>query len=366
MKELIHTSVPRTLSGSSGYGVVAQTEGFPRRTARTLVNNSGYQFPKQNAERGPTLSSVLFAHWSLPTEEGGHHVLTRITPCGFDQSGRPNRLAHHLLIETHDLSSIGPACIARQYNWISEWPGPPQLLKQNRLPQDSNHLCDSELNISQKIIHDSTNAAIGRERGIILHLEEGQDPLEVLSTIELETDPSSRWAMKWAINTPRSFSSQLRNLILSVPGNPAEEELNQLDLIHCHISSAETTPVESTDRASFGSPENTVAPMRITGKKYTPPSDLRKTKEDYPEAQEVNINEDPTTSTTNEPEIQIPIEPFEVRISKDTKDQTKSVIALLITALALALLAIILIKSSNNITDEVSSEIKIPNEGVIP
>jgi hypothetical protein len=172
--------------------------------------------------------------------------------------------------------------------------------------------------------------------------------------------------MKWAINTPRSFSSQLRNLILSVPGNPAEEELNQLDLIHCHISSAETTPVESTDRASFDSPENTVAPMRITGKKYTPPSDLRKTKEDYPEAQEVNINEDPTTSTTNEPEIQIPIEPFEVRITKDSKDQTKSVIALLITALALALLAIILIKSSNNITDEVSSEIKIPNEGVIP
>ena len=354
MKELIHTSAPNTLSGSSGYGVVAQTENFPNQATRVLVNSSGYQFPKQNAERIPTLSSILVAHWSLPAELGGHHILTRITPCGFDQSGRPNRLAHHLLIEPNDLKITGPAFVASNFDWISEWKGPPQTLQTKDLPQETNQNSFAELDLSSDVVHGSILAAIGREIGIVLHLKKDQEPLKILESLECKTDPTSRWAMKWSINTSRPFSGQTGNLILSVPGNSSEQDINQLNFNHIHIGKSES--INRSDAEALGDLSATVSakpPAKVIGKKYVPPSELKESETVANVAEEITSQSEQTLSAeqrngstyinSNDHAGQ-----FKVQMTKETSSKTMPVVAILITVISLSLLGFIIFSSMKN------------------
>ena len=354
MKELIHTSAPNTLSGGSGYGVVAQTENFPNQATRVLVNSSGYQFPKQNAERIATLSSILVAHWSLPPELGGHHILTRITPCGFDQSGRPNRLAHHLLIEPNDLKLPGPAFVANNFGWISEWTGPPQTLQTKDLPQEINQDSFSDLKLSSDVVHGLTFAAIGRELGVVLHLEKNQDPLKILEAIEFETDPTSRWAMKWSINTSRQFSGQRGNLIVSVPGNPSEQEIGQLNFNHIHIGKSETTSESgSVPSRHLSVTASAKPPVEVIGKKYVPPSELQDSGTVTDIVNESNVQFEQTSSveSSNEPTDLgsiVHTEQFKVQMAKKTSSKKMPVIAVVITVISLSLLGFIIFSSMKN------------------
>lgn len=359
MMELIHTSAPSTLSGGSGYGVIAQTENFPKMAIRVLINNSGYQFPEQNAERIPTRSSVLFAHWTLPSELGGHHILSRITPCGFDQSGRPNRIAHHLLMEQQDLTHTGPASVANNFSWVSDWSGPPKILQTKGLIRETNQDSISDSNLSSEVIHTSTLAAVGREQGVILHLEKGQDPLHILLEIESSTDPTSRWAMKWAINTARPFSGQRGNLILSVPGNSSEQELSQHNLNHIHLDKSKTTNGESP-APSYHLPETGGAkpPVEIVGKKYIPPSETKDRPTITEKVEETTLKTVQTEQTSTvishtghaHPKNVVVTEQFEVQMIKSTSSKTMPVVAILITAISLSLIGMIIFFSMTNAT----------------
>jgi hypothetical protein len=99
-QELHYTSVPRGLKpGSRGFGTVAATANLPGSLADRLEALSAYQVVYPPGDPSEALNPVAFVHVRLTV--GGHvqEVLSRIGPAGLDYSGRPNKYAHHVILE---------------------------------------------------------------------------------------------------------------------------------------------------------------------------------------------------------------------------------------------------------------------------
>ena len=97
--ELIHTSAPKGVDpGSRGFTTVAITQGLGAAWKSRLESLSSYA-----PDQGLTSKPVIHMHCLIRAGGLSKHVLSRISPCGLDYSGRPNRIAHHLLLDNHDL-----------------------------------------------------------------------------------------------------------------------------------------------------------------------------------------------------------------------------------------------------------------------
>jgi hypothetical protein len=107
--ELVHASVPKGLFGDSGFAVVAMTEGMPTPLVTVLKELSAYDF---DPVRATGADEVDFGHRIVTAQGVSATVVSRIGPCGVDGSGRPNRIAHHIVVETHERGAGGPAALA--------------------------------------------------------------------------------------------------------------------------------------------------------------------------------------------------------------------------------------------------------------
>lgn len=104
--ELVHTSVQKGLRGRSGFEVVVVTRGLPTGLESSLEELSAYD---HDSVRAIGADKVEWAHRILTMQGRSHSVLSKTTPFGMDWSGRPNRLAHHVVVEQNERAVAGPA-----------------------------------------------------------------------------------------------------------------------------------------------------------------------------------------------------------------------------------------------------------------
>ena len=345
---LIHTSAPKTLSGSSGFGVVAQTENFPVTAIRQVTNLSGYQFSKQEICLEQNNSTVLYSHWMLPAENGGQHVLTRVAPCGIDPSGRPNRIAQHLVFDADEMQNIGPATIAKQFGWTTNWECEPRIINiSSNLENNSNDIQPDEMSLSlTTVLKDS---AQGRTSGAVLQLPNDKDPLAILSQLESSSDPTTRWAMFWTINTARTFNTKKHRLLLSVSGNPAEDNINELKISHFNLDFEESSNEVSTysEKATPSSPE------RSSENRYIPPTAEENKKPDNPAAEPCvlhdTVKEEPNALESLEcPSIQTEQQTPRTYTQTRTEEtrMVPTVVALVISVVAMGVLSYLIYQST--------------------
>ena len=104
--ELVHASVQKGLRGGSGFGTAVVTRGLAAPLERALEELSAYDF---DPARAVGADRVEWAHRVLTVQGRSHSVLSRTAPCGSDWSGRPNRVAHHVVVDTAERAEAGPA-----------------------------------------------------------------------------------------------------------------------------------------------------------------------------------------------------------------------------------------------------------------
>jgi hypothetical protein len=134
-QELFYTSAPRGLRpGSQGFCTVAATRGLSAALVEKLESLSGYRplFPPHDARAG--LNPVAYAHVRVSAGGRTYTVVSRIGPAGLDYTERPNKLAHHVVLDPADLPAGGPAWLLRQPGFLeSRWDGQVQVLAAGRI-----------------------------------------------------------------------------------------------------------------------------------------------------------------------------------------------------------------------------------------
>jgi GTPase-associated protein 1, N-terminal domain type 2/GTPase-associated protein 1, middle domain len=140
-QELHYTSVPRGLKpGSRGFCTVGQTPHMPVALADRLEALSGYQpvFPPHDP--AAPLNPIAFSHLRLTIAGKAASVLSRIGPAGLDYTGRPNKYAHHVVLEGSERPEGGPAWLLSQPGFMqSAWEGEPREIPAGRVPPHGDH-----------------------------------------------------------------------------------------------------------------------------------------------------------------------------------------------------------------------------------
>ena len=113
--ELLYTSAPQGLQpGVSGFCTVAMTRGLPSALAEKLESLSAYRAIFAPSDPQAHLNPITHSHVRLQVAGRSYHVLSRIGPAGLDYSDRPNKFAHHLVLEPRELPAGGPAWLLLQ------------------------------------------------------------------------------------------------------------------------------------------------------------------------------------------------------------------------------------------------------------
>ncbi|MCG6155884.1 GAP1-N2 domain-containing protein [Rubinisphaera margarita] len=123
--ELVYTSAPAGLRpGSSGYCTVQSSRGIPAPTVDLLESLSGYRHIFTAGTPEAANNPVNYGHYLLRVQGRPEHVLSRVSDCPLDHTGRSNKLGHHMVIDTPDSISAGPAWLLQQPGWMTDqWDG---------------------------------------------------------------------------------------------------------------------------------------------------------------------------------------------------------------------------------------------------
>lgn len=108
--ELLYTSAPKGLKqGSRGFTTVVCTEGMPANLISRLEALSGYRhvFTPQDARYND--NPVAYSHLRVTSSGRARSILSRTCSYGVDYSGRTNKLAHHLALDSSEQIAAGPA-----------------------------------------------------------------------------------------------------------------------------------------------------------------------------------------------------------------------------------------------------------------
>lgn len=111
-QELLYTSAPTgLLPGSQGFTTVAATRGMSAALREGLEGLCAYRplFPSSDS-RNP----IVRSHVKLHVQGQSQSVLFRVGPAGMDYSGRPNKFAHALVVDSRERSAAGPAWLVSQ------------------------------------------------------------------------------------------------------------------------------------------------------------------------------------------------------------------------------------------------------------
>lgn len=127
--EVVHTSVVRGLRGESGFATAIMTRGLPAGLESGLQDVSGYD---HDSARAVGVDTVEWAHRIVTVRGRPYTVLSRVAPNGVDTSRRPNRIAHHLVLEPHERAPGGPAWMLGQFGAFET--GTPEVTERTTPP----------------------------------------------------------------------------------------------------------------------------------------------------------------------------------------------------------------------------------------
>lgn len=123
--ELLYTSAPQGLKGGSrGFTTVLCTAGMPPNLADKLESFSGYKHVYSPQDPLADQNPVRYAY--LRPNVGGKTlaIVSRLAAYGVDYSGRTNKIAHHVALDSAERPSGGPAWLLSQSNlWKTSWDG---------------------------------------------------------------------------------------------------------------------------------------------------------------------------------------------------------------------------------------------------
>ncbi len=140
-QELHYTSLPRGLRpGSRGFCTVASTSGMPVTLTERLESLSGYQPVYPPGDLSEAKNPIVFAHFRLTIHQRPLSILSRIGPAGLDYSGRPNKYAHHLVLDPNERPEAGPGWLLTLPDILqTHWTGEPRELATGRpVPRGDN------------------------------------------------------------------------------------------------------------------------------------------------------------------------------------------------------------------------------------
>ncbi|MBM4110238.1 MAG: hypothetical protein FJ254_02620 [Phycisphaerae bacterium] len=238
--ELIHTSVSRDLDGQSGFGIAAMSRDLPRPVRDALVAWSDGSELDATTDRAISYAICQAGGAAWP-------VLTCVTRCGVDWSGRANRVAHHLVLEPSDRCIEGPIALARAFEFARQVPevalrSPPSLPH----PIEGGHAAPGV--DPGWIEHLAERMSSPDAPAVAVRLPHGLDPLALIAAVTARVEPKRRWAVQWSTAPVFHAGRALPSIVIA-----REHDAHALDL-------AQTAPspraVESSKRSeSKGAPQ---------------------------------------------------------------------------------------------------------------
>jgi hypothetical protein len=130
--ELINTSAPRgLLPGSRGFTTVAMTADTPPPLIQVCDGLSNYTHVFGLESGSYADNPPSFSHFHVRLGSRSLSVLSRVAAHAPDYSGRTNRIAHHVVLDTggNDRpSAAGPAATLEAIQFLKQWEGDPREL----------------------------------------------------------------------------------------------------------------------------------------------------------------------------------------------------------------------------------------------
>ncbi|MFH0880966.1 MAG: hypothetical protein V2A34_14720, partial [Lentisphaerota bacterium] len=113
----------------SGFTTVAYTEGMPPTLILACESLSAYRHVFHPGDRQEAKNPVLFSHAVVAGLGKEFSVISRVSACGADYSGRTNKLAHHMVLSPEHRVSQGPARLMMRSDLLrKEWTRAPAIL----------------------------------------------------------------------------------------------------------------------------------------------------------------------------------------------------------------------------------------------
>jgi hypothetical protein len=96
---------------------------------------SGYQPVFSPNDPSAALNPIAYSHLRVSVGGKALNVVSRIGPAGLDYSGRPNKYAHHIVLEGDERPDGGPAWLLSQPGFVqAAWDGEPREVALSRTP----------------------------------------------------------------------------------------------------------------------------------------------------------------------------------------------------------------------------------------
>jgi hypothetical protein len=199
--ELYYTSAPRGLKiGSRGYCTVARTEGMPVAMVERLESLSAYQPVNPQVSGVAGAAPPLLAHWRLPAIGRPRSVLSRVAVGGSDYSGRLNKLAYHMVLETSEQAPAGPAWMVSQPHIMqTTWEGEPRLLKPMKLSDAEIPETHTPLEANNRYARTLADAFVqDASKSACIVYAPPIDPLPLLADALALLEPRLRWQVTFS------------------------------------------------------------------------------------------------------------------------------------------------------------------------
>jgi hypothetical protein len=130
MHQIIFTSLPKTLTGGSGYGIAAATPDCPRLALEEVTKLAGYSeiYPASHPSKDQNPINYFFV------KQSGFYILGRLSSAPNDYSGRFNYLGQFYIFGAESLPDCGPAELLKSLPFIDRFEGEARYLTPTSLP----------------------------------------------------------------------------------------------------------------------------------------------------------------------------------------------------------------------------------------
>ena len=130
MHHIIFTSLAKTLTAGSGYGIAATTPDCPRLAMEEVTKLAGYSeiYPASHSSKDQNPVNYFFV------KQSGFHILGRLSAAPNDYSGRSNYLGQFYIFGAESLPECGPAKLLKSLPFIDKFEGEARFLPPTSLP----------------------------------------------------------------------------------------------------------------------------------------------------------------------------------------------------------------------------------------
>ena len=218
MYHIIFTSLAKTLTGGSGYGIAAATPDCPRLAMEEVTKLAGYSeiYPASHASKDQNPVNYFFV------KQSGFHILGRLSAAPNDYSGRSNYLGQFFILGADNLPECGPAALLKALPFIDRFEGQARYLPATsllNLPNAAPVICASW----QRWTGDSGWAGVVADQiqsGSQINILYGQacrglESLNLLGDIFSLLPKSSKWQTTFSTHVegfPKGSATKIRML----------------------------------------------------------------------------------------------------------------------------------------------------------